>query len=479
VIGNVVAHGPNGPNDLCALWRGVGMVEHMFEMRAAVIAGELDGLSVPASADAIVCARGLLDRLSALVADAERVFAAGEGWRDRGASSMSAWLHDEAGLSLRDARAASKRADRLGVWAEVRGAWLSGSLSGAQVDLLVGMVPARFVARMSDDASVVVRVLASLDAEQSARLIREWVAMVEADDGDDAFCDRPSGLYLSTTLGGRGVLDGDLDAESTAIVEAALRVFTRPDPPVGSGSLDAPRTLAQVRAEALVDLARFGLAHNPSGVDVGRHHPHVSLTVDLSELMAATLRGACVGSVADLDQFAAAHSLGPVAKAWFADSLQRVGRCETFDGVTLGPLATEVLTCDSVIQRVLTEGTEIIELGRSVRTATREQRRTVIGRDRHCRAPGCTRPAKYCDVHHIDHWIDGGRTDASRLVLLCSYHHHQFHKPGWHTDMAPSGELTVKAPDGRTRTTKPPGHGPPPFRRQRRPERDTRQPSSP
>jgi hypothetical protein len=49
------------------------MVEHMFEMRAAVIAGELDGLSVPASADAIVCARGLLDRLSALVADAERV----------------------------------------------------------------------------------------------------------------------------------------------------------------------------------------------------------------------------------------------------------------------------------------------------------------------------------------------------------------------------------------------------------------------
>jgi hypothetical protein len=64
---------PNGPNGLCALWRGVGMVEHMFEMRAAVIAGELDGLSVPASADAIVCARGLLDRLSALVADAERV----------------------------------------------------------------------------------------------------------------------------------------------------------------------------------------------------------------------------------------------------------------------------------------------------------------------------------------------------------------------------------------------------------------------
>jgi hypothetical protein len=429
----------------------------MFESRAAAIEVALDGMSIPADAGAIVAARCLLDRFSALVADAERVFATAEMWQDRGAGSMSSWLHDEAGLTLRDARAASKRCDRLEAWADVRRGWLEGSITGAQVDLLASMVPTRFVARMRDDAAVMVRVLGPLDTDQSTRLIREWVSLAEADDSDESFCDRPSGVYLSTTIAGRGILDGDLDAESTAILEAALRVFTRPDPPAGSGDLDAPRTLAEQRAEALIDLARFGLSHHESGADAGRHHPHVSIIVDLPDLMAATLHGARVHSAHDLEEFAEAHGLGPVQKAWFADALERVGHSETFDGVSLGALATEVFACDSVVNRVLTNGTKVLELGRSERITPRHLRKAVIVRDRHCRAPGCTRPPKFCDVHHVDPWVTGGRTDLHRLVLLCSFHHHQFHKPGWGTELDADGTFLVRSPDGRSRTTAPPG----------------------
>lgn len=441
------------------------IIEHMFESRVTAIEGALEGMSIPADAGAIVAARRLLDRFSALVADAERVFATAEMWQDRGAGSMSAWLHDEAGLSLRDARVASRRADRLESWAEVRRGWLDGSITGTQVDLLTAMVPSRFVARMRDDAGVVVQVLGPLDAEQSVRIIREWVTMAEAEDSPDSFCDRPGGLYFSTTMAGRGIIDGDLDAAGTAVLEAALRVFTRPDPPAGSGDLDAPRTPAQKRAEALVDLARFGLSHHESGADAGRHHPHVSITVDLPDLMAATLHGAGVRTVHDLEEFAAAHELGPVQRAWFADALDRVGGSETFDGVSLGALATEIFACDSVVNRVLTNGAKVIEFGRSERITPRHLRKAVIVRDRHCRAPGCTRPPKYCDVHHVDPWITGGRTDLDRLVLLCRFHHHQFHRSGWGTSMVADGTFTVRSPDGRTRGTSPPGHGPPPFAR--------------
>ena len=40
----------------------------------------------------------------------------------------------------------------------------------------------------------------------------------------------------------------------------------------------------------------------------------------------------------------------------------------------------------------------------------------VIARDRHCRFPGCRRPARWCDAHHIIHWLDLGPTDLDNLI---------------------------------------------------------------
>lgn len=445
-------------------------IERMFTPMATELSHLLDALSIPVDAACIVEMHELFDRFGALVAEADCAFAASEMWRDQGSGSMSAWLVAEAGLGLRDARVISKRCDRLAAWPEIEAGWLDGSITGSQVDVIVNTVPSRFVTRMRDDAALMVSVLGPLDINQSAHVVHKWLSTAEPSDGPESFCDRPSGLYLSSTTGGRGVLDGDFDAAGTAAIAAALRVFELPDiathldgSGVGDDALDEPRTPAQRRADALIELARFGLAHHESGTDSGRHHPHVSVVVDLPDLMAATLRGAGVQSPDQLAEFAQANDLSTIELAWFADALSRPGTSQTFDDVSLGTLATEVLTCDSVIQRVITAGTRVIELGRDVRTAPPYLRRAVITRDRHCRAPGCTRPARWCDVHHIDPWITGGRTDLDRLVLLCTFHHHQFHKPGWHTELDHQARFTVHAPDGRTRTTSPPGHGPPPF----------------
>jgi len=79
----------------------------------------------------------------------------------------------------------------------------------------------------------------------------------------------------------------------------------------------------------------------------------------------------------------------------------------------------ERFACDSGVTRVLlgSEST-VIDVGRSKRTVSGPARRALNARDGHCRWPGCDRPAKWSAAHHVVHWIHGGSTDLSNLILL-------------------------------------------------------------
>lgn len=70
---------------------------------------------------------------------------------------------------------------------------------------------------------------------------------------------------------------------------------------------------------------------------------------------------------------------------------------------------------------------EVLDVGRKTRVIPAALRRAVVARDRHCVAPGCTRSAKWCDVHHLVSWADGGETVIGNLCLLCRYHHTLVH----------------------------------------------------
>ena len=72
-------------------------------------------------------------------------------------------------------------------------------------------------------------------------------------------------------------------------------------------------------------------------------------------------------------------------------------------------------------------------------------RNAVTLRDQRCRwAGGCSQPAAACEVHHVRHKADGGKTSAKECVLLCFYHHQvMIHRQGWTLVLNPDGTTTA------------------------------------
>lgn len=431
----------------------------LFEVAVAEVeeaVGRLATCAVPADAACLRRVRNLVERLESIVHETEVRFDAEEVWRDDGATSLRTWLLHEGGTSRRDAAFEARRVDRLRAWPAVVAAWRSGIVSRAKVDAMVSTIPARFVERFAVDAAMVLEVVAPLDVRDTEMALRQWVRCAEADDGPDDLDDRLSGVHAATLLDQSLSISGVLHGADAAILAAALRVFDVPDAIDDDGApIGPPRTSAGRTADALVAMAQCALEHRRGPGEHGRFHPHVLLTIDIGELRAAALRGAGVHTVDDVEQRAIARGWSAMETAWFTEALRRHGDGVASDGLVLDASAIAALGCDSVVQRVLTSGSTVLEMGREVRTATPAQRRAVIARDRHCRAPGCRAGPRHCDVHHIDHWIEGGRTDVHRMVLLCGTHHRQFHRAGHRMELDEQAVFTVHSPRGWTRSTVP------------------------
>jgi hypothetical protein len=238
-----------------------------------------------------------------------------------------------------------------------------------------------------------------LDAHERSAHLNRFLAIV--DDG-------LGGVKVS----GRGTV------EDAAVIRAALAALSAPaaqdlegtDPECGTSGRDI-RDHGARQWDAWVDLAQRGVDAQVLPTAAGRK-PRVNVTIDLDALRTG---------------------LG-------------TGTLET--GEHLSATAVRKLACDAqVIPVVLgTEG-QVLDVGRAARLATGPVRDAVVLRDRHCRFPGCRRPPVACDVHHIVHWADGGRTDQSNLVLLCRAHHTIVHATDWAVRIdSTSGQAEFRPP---------------------------------
>ncbi|OZE03664.1 hypothetical protein CH249_26700 [Rhodococcus sp. 05-2255-3B1] len=81
-------------------------------------------------------------------------------------------------------------------------------------------------------------------------------------------------------------------------------------------------------------------------------------------------------------------------------------------------------------------------------------------RDKHCRFPGCHRPAARCQLDHInpfDHTnpVGGGWTTVNNLQCLCEYHHTVKTAGYWKATMLPGGAILWTSTSKTTRITLP------------------------
>lgn len=84
-------------------------------------------------------------------------------------------------------------------------------------------------------------------------------------------------------------------------------------------------------------------------------------------------------------------------------------------------------------------------LGSPQRCFTAAQRRAIIARDGGCAIPGCTIPAAWCEIHHVDPAENGGPTHTDNGILLCWAHHRTIDTSGWEIRMI-RGAPHIKAP---------------------------------
>jgi hypothetical protein len=214
-------------------------------------------------------------------------------------------------------------------------------------------------------------------------------------------------LTMSSFEDGGLFLKGVFDAVGGAAIRDALEPLAR------RCGKDDERPRDKRLADALVELAGHAL---DSGVipDRGSQRPHLQVTASLEALL-----GRIGAAAADLDL-----------------SLPISSKC------------VERMACDCNVTRVLLDADSlVIDVGRSDRKIKGATRRALNLRDRHCRWPGCDRPASWSQGHHLKHWIEGGSSDLDNLVLLCHRHHWMVHEGRWQiVKLQGGGYLTIPPP---------------------------------
>ncbi|WP_434438901.1 DUF222 domain-containing protein [Lentzea sp. E54] len=115
---------------------------------------------------------------------------------------------------------------------------------------------------------------------------------------------------------------------------------------------------------------------------------------------------------------------------------EQVGQATLENGERVPAEQVRQLACDAgIIPLVLGEKSQPMNIGRKTRSFPAGIRRILVARDRGCAFPGCGRPPKQCDGHHVRHWADGGETSVDNAVLLCRHHHTLIHQSEWDVTM--------------------------------------------
>lgn len=119
-----------------------------------------------------------------------------------------------------------------------------------------------------------------------------------------------------------------------------------------------------------------------------------------------------------------------------------------------GPIPASIgrrLAADAKWRKFITDPLtgNLIDMGRESYSPSQPLIDYLNARDRICRFPGCSQPARVSDIDHAIPWDEGGETSRSNLGLLCRRHHRLKTHGDWQLVSHPDGSCTWTSPLGK------------------------------
>ncbi|MEW2141723.1 DUF222 domain-containing protein [Micromonospora vinacea] len=322
----------------------------------------------------------------------------------QGASSTAVWLRNRLRLGVGAARRLTELAATLDTApTAVRDALAAGTVDVEQARVIADTVQTVHTAAGAQAADKAVGVLvdwaAQFDATQLRKLgtrILDHVAPEVADAAaesalraQESRATRDRHVTISEQPDGRLRLSGILDTEAAAVLRAAIDPLTAPAGP------DDTRTPGQRRHDAVAAVCRLALRTGELPENGG----------DPAQIVVTT---------------------------GYDGLTRQLGSGALDFGQQLSAETVRRLACDAtILPAVLNGASQPLDVGRQRRLIAGPLRRALVLRDRGCAFPGCDRPPRWCDAHHIQHWADGGDTSLANAVLLCGHHHRHVHRSEW------------------------------------------------
>lgn len=181
-------------------------------------------------------------------------------------------------------------------------------------------------------------------------------------------------------------------------------------------SAPAPLTMEMKRADALFAIAADFLGRISADYTPHRRPVSINLTIDLPTVL---------GLAENPGQLA---GYGPIP-ASVARQLAADGKWRKF---ITDPATGNLLDC-----------------GRESYLPSQPLIDFLTARDRICRFPGCSQPARVGDIDHAQSWETGGATNISNLGFLCRRHHRLKTHGNWKLSSNSDGSCTWTSPRGK------------------------------
>ncbi len=337
------------------------------------------------------------------------------------------------GCSTREAHDNERRSDVIDAAPSFGDALSSGEIGTAHVDALASAtakLDETVRNELFDRADDLLDRAKDSTPERFARSVAELARKIERDHGVDRDEQRRKQTFLSRRLNpATGMTEGRFSLHP----ELANRVFGAVDrhvnTTIAAGEARGDREFVERRIDrnrlAAESLGELIATSNSSSSGSNTSVADVTVIIDVDTLATGELHD---------------HSI-----------------CETSDGAPIPPEVALRLACYGNITSVLvnSDGTALA-VGRTTRHATAKQRRALSQQYRHCAIGDCDMPFERTEIHHITPWEQGGNTDLSNLLPVCSRHHHLIHTLRWRIVLHPDRSITIYSDDGQVLVETPP-----------------------